>query len=150
MPLRTVRESFPSHGSSRSKISPVRDFPLSRGIRFIRERIITPQGSLAILVCGRVVCGRAAAFLRRQLRDASSDWRRLSFAFPGRRRFHILSCHERPDRRGHIRRITHRRWLLRSSQCCLCYPALRLGRPRTAWPRHLTAFPCSAFVTGWI
>jgi hypothetical protein len=26
---------------------------------------------------------------------------------------------------------------------------LRLGRPRTAWPGD-TAFPCSAFDTGWI
>src|SRR6185503_20294698 len=36
----------------------------------------------------------------RQLRDAPSDWRRSSFAFPGWRRFRILSCHSRPDRRG--------------------------------------------------
>ena len=33
-------------------------------------------------------------------------------------RFHILSCHFRPDRRGHIRRITRRHWLFRSSQGC--------------------------------
>ena len=54
----------------------------------------------------------------RQLRDAPSDWHRSSFAFPGLRRFRIRSCHARPDRRGHIRHATHRRWLLRSSQCC--------------------------------
>jgi hypothetical protein len=63
----------------------------------------------------------------RQLRDALSDWRRSSFAFPDVRRFHIRSCHSTPGRRGHIRRITHRRWLLRSSQCCFRFPALRLG-----------------------
>ena len=85
--------------------------------------------------------------LCQQLRDAPSDWPRLSFAFPGRKWFHMLSCHSRPDRRGHIRRITHRPWLLRSSQCCFRFPALRLGRPRTAWPGD-TAFPCSAFDTG--
>ena len=56
--------------------------------------------------------------LWRQLRDAPSDGHRSSFAFPGLRRFHRLSCHSRPDRRGHIGRVTHRRWLLRSSQCC--------------------------------
>ena len=85
----------------------------------------------------------------RQLRDAPSDWRRSSFALPGLRRFHICSCHARPDRRGHIQRITHWLWLLRSSQCCLRHPALRFGRPRTAWP-GTTAFPCSAFDTGGV
>jgi len=70
-----------------------------------------------------------------QLRDALSDWRRSSFAFPDMRRFHILSCHSTPGRRGHIRHVTWRHWLLRPSQCCLRFPALRLGRPRAAWPR---------------
>ena len=63
------------------------------------------------------------------------------------RRFHMLSCHSRPDRRGHVRRITHRLWLLRSSPCCLRFPALQLGRPQTAWP-GAAAFPCSVFDTG--
>src|SRR5664280_2940311 len=52
----------------------------------------------------------------RQLRDAPSDWRRSSFAFPGLRRFDIFSCHSRPDRRGRNRCVTQRHWLLRS-QC---------------------------------
>jgi hypothetical protein len=88
-----------------------------------------------------------ALLLWQQLRDAPSDWRRLSFAFRGRKWFHMLSCHSRPDRRGHIWRITLRHWLFRSSHCWLRCPALRLGRPRTAWPED-TAFPCSAFDTG--
>ena len=63
----------------------------------------------------------------RQLRDAPSDWRRSSFAFPGLRRFHRLSCHSRPDRRGPIRSITPRPWLLRSSQHCDVKPCLTVG-----------------------
>jgi hypothetical protein len=63
----------------------------------------------------------------RQLRDAPSDWRRSSFAFPGWRRFRILSCHSRPDRRGPIRSITPRPWLLRSSQHCDVKPCLTVG-----------------------
>ena len=66
-----------------------------------------------------------------QLRDAPSNWRCSSFAFPGVRRFRILSCHSRPDRRGHIRSITPRPWLLRSSPCCSCSPALRFGAATT-------------------
>ena len=42
----------------------------------------------------------------RQLRDAPSDGRRSSFAFPDLRRFHIRSRHSTPGRRGHIRRAT--------------------------------------------
>ena len=138
-----MRESFPSHGSSLSKDAPVRGIPLLdrnrrilRTYRNLREQLDNTglRPIWAVLLC-------------QQLRDAPSDWRRLSFAFPGRKWFRMLSCHSRPDRRGHIRRITHRRWLLRSSQCWLRYPALRLGRPRTAWPGD-TAFPCSAFDTG--
>ena len=67
-----------------------------------------------------------------QLRDAPSNWRCSSFAFPGVRRFRILSCHSRPDRRGHIRSITPRPWLLRSSPCCSCSPALRFGVATTS------------------
>ena len=42
----------------------------------------------------------------RQLRDAPSDGRRSSFAFPDWRRFHMLSCHSTPGRRGPIRHVT--------------------------------------------
>ena len=106
-------------------------------------RIVCLSGSLAILTCGR---SRWAPF-GPQLRDAPSDGRRSSFALPDSRRFHMLSCHSTPGRRGHIRSITDRPWLLRPSQGCVFYPALRLGRPRPAWPKN-AAFPCSAFDTG--
>jgi len=43
---------------------------------------------------------------------------RPSFAFLPCQWFCSCSCKERPDRRGLIRCITHRRWLLRSSYCC--------------------------------
>jgi len=39
----------------------------------------------------------------------------------------MRSCHSTPDRRGHIRSITDRPWLFRSSQCGAFCPALRLG-----------------------
>src|SRR5882757_1712246 len=47
--------------------------------------------------------------------------------------FRLLSCHFRPDRRGHIQRITRWPWLLRSSQCCalLTRLAVRSARWRT-------------------
>ena len=70
----------------------------------------------------------------RQFRDALSDRRRSSFAFPSLRRFHILSCHARPGRRGHIRRATAGLGffgLLNAASFC---PALRLGRPRPRDP----------------
>ena len=138
-----MRESFPSHGSSLSKKAPVRGIPLLDGNRCILRTYRNPCEQLD----NTGVRPIWAVLLWRQLRDAPSGWRRLSFAFPGRKWFHMLSCHSRPDRRGHIRRITHRPWLLRSSPCCFRFPALRLGRPRTAWPGD-TAFPCSAFDTG--
>ena len=73
--------------------------------------------------------------LRRTKRLAS-----LIICFSRLRRLHRLSFHSRPDRRGHIRCVTHRPWLLRSSQGCLRYPALRSGRPRPASP-GATPFP---------
>ena len=120
-PLRTVRESFPSHGSSLAKDTPRRGFPRLDGKGGIMRTHSNRIGQLGNT-------GLRPFTLRsigRQLRDAPSDWHRSSFAFPGLRRFHKLSCHSRPDRRGHIRHATHRRWLLRSSQCCACCPALR-------------------------
>jgi len=135
-PLRTVRESFPSHGSGLAKNSINSMHPAVHR---------NPLGQLG----NTRTWPFALRSSGRQLRDAPSDWRRSSFAFPGLRRFHMRSCHSRPDRRGRIRCVTHRLWLLRSSPCCSCYPALRLGRPRKAWP-GVAAFPCSAFDTGWI
>ena len=138
-----MRESFPSHGSGLSKDVPVRGVPLLDGNGCILEMHPKPSRQLG----NNCMWPFWLRSIGRQLRDAPSDWRRSSFAFPGLRRFRIRSCHARPDRRGRIRCITHRLWLLRSSQCCLRFPALRLGRPRTAWP-GLAAFPCSAFDTG--
>ena len=86
------------------------------------RRIVTLSGNLAILVGGRLGCAPLATAPGRTKRLAS-----LIICFSRLRRFHRLSCHSRPDRRGRIRCVTHRLWLLRSSQCCSCCPALRLG-----------------------
>ena len=126
-PLRTVRESFPSHGSSLSKAGLVRADPLHDGNRGILRTHRNPFGQLGN-TGGWPFSLRA---MGRQLRDAPSDWRRSSFAFPDWRRFHILSCHSTPGRRGHIRRATHRPWLLRPSQCCVFLPCLTVGATTT-------------------
>ena len=65
---------------------------------------------------------------------APSDGSRSSIAIPNGSGSTSLSRHSRPDRRGHIRPITGRLWLLRSSPCCSCCPALRFGRPRRRGP----------------
>ena len=101
-----------------------RNVPLLDKFVASRRRIVIHSGNLAILVVGRL--GRSFG---RQLRDAPSDGRRSSFAFPGLRRFHRLSCHSRPDRRGHIRPIAGRPWLLRSSHCRLPWAGLAVGLP---------------------
>ena len=52
-PLRTVRESFPSHGSNLSKASPFRATdPRPDGNRCLTERIVIPSNHLAIPGCG--------------------------------------------------------------------------------------------------
>jgi hypothetical protein len=130
---------------TRSKASLVRGDPLLDGKRFILRTHRSLFGQLGNTDL-RPFWLRS---LGRQLRDAPSDRRRSSFAFPGLRRFHMFSCHSTPGRRGHIRSITDRPWLFRPSQGCLRCPALRLGWPRPAWPGD-TAFPCSAYATGWI
>ena len=86
----------------------------------------------------------------RRLRDAPSDRRRSSFAFPVLRRFHILSCHARPDRRGSIRSITDRLLLLRSSPGRFPRACLAVGLPGNRPGGIPAAFPCSAFITGWV
>jgi len=138
-----VRESFPSHGSSLCKNTPVRGVPLLDVKRFILRTYRKPIEQLGNTRV-RPFC---AALLRATAPGRTKRLASLVICISRVRRFRMLSCHSRPDRRGHIRRITHRRWLLRSSQCWLRFPALRLGRPRTAWPGD-TAFPCSAFDTG--
>jgi hypothetical protein len=96
-PLRTVLESFPSYGSSPHKAKPVRADP-----RLNRPRPSLPSNHLAIL--GRSLNALLlfqAAVLRRINRRAS-----VVICFLSGYRFRILSCHFRPDRRGHIQRIT--------------------------------------------
>ena len=122
-PLRTVHETFASHSSSLSKARLVRAGPLLDGIRGVTNTHRMPLGQLG----NTDLWPLALRSCRRQFRDAPSDGRRSSFAFPDLRRFHMLSRHSTPDRRGHIRSITDRPWLLRPSQCGAFCPALRLG-----------------------
>jgi hypothetical protein len=73
-PLRTVLESFPSHGSSRHKVSLI---GLTRGLTGETTPLVhktTWQYSEAAMI--------RACSLRPALRDASTDERRSSFAFP--------------------------------------------------------------------
>ncbi len=82
--------------------------------------------------------------LRRTNRLAS-----IIICFSQFKRFHRFSDNERPDRRGHIRSITERLWLVRSSPCRLSWACLAVGLPWTSQGgMTLTAFPCSTFVTG--
>ena len=106
----------------------MRGVPLSDGTRCISRTHRTTLGQLGNTGIRPI----RAVLLCQQLRGALSGWRRLSFALPAWKWFRILSCHSRPDRRGHIRRITHRRWLLRSSQCCLRFPV----PPSRDWGGH--------------
>lgn len=118
-----MHETFASHSSSLSKAGLVRADPLLDRNPCILRTQRTPLGQLGntdLRPFGLRSVGR-------QLRDAPSDGRRSSFALPGLRRFHMLSCHSTPGRRGHIRSITDRPWLFRPSQCCAFCPALRLG-----------------------
>src|SRR6267154_6690194 len=54
--LRTVRESFPSHGSNLSKASPFRTDPRFDGPRCIIIRNVILSDNLAILGCGLRDC----------------------------------------------------------------------------------------------
>jgi hypothetical protein len=85
--------------------------------------------------------------LRRTNRLAS-----IIICFSQFKRFHRFSDNERPDRRGRIRSITERLWLVRSSPCRLPWACLAVGLP---WNRQggilvSTAFPCSALTTRWV
>ena len=62
---------------------------------------------------------------------APSNGCRSSIAFPSRSGSTDLSCLSRPGRRGHVRFITNRPWLLRPSQCCSCWPCLAVGLTTT-------------------
>jgi hypothetical protein len=80
--------------------------------------------------------------LRRINRQAS-----VVICFLNEKRFEVLSCHFRPDRRGRIRCITHRPWLLRSSQCCSPRTRLAVRSARSRGRAGLAAFPCSTTFT---
>jgi hypothetical protein len=135
-PLRTVRERFRSHGSSLAKDTSVVRVPRRDGKRGVMRTHPNHIGQLGNT-------GLRPFTLRsigRQLQDAPSDWHRSSFAFPGLRRFHRLSCHSRPDRRGRIRHVTYRHWFLRSSQCCLRSPCLAVGVATNGVAQRLQRF----------
>jgi len=125
-----VRESFPSHSSSLSKAKLVRADPLRVG----KRRILRTHRNPFVQLGNTGLWPFDLRSFGRQFQVAPSDWRRSSFAFPGWKWFHMLSCHSTPGRRGPIRSITDRPWLFRPSQCCLRFPALRLGRPRPRGP----------------
>ena len=132
-----MHETFASHSSSLSKARLIRGDPLLGRKRCILRTHRSPLGQLGNTGLWPFTLRSAW----QQLRDAPSDGRRSSFAFPDLRRFHMLSRHSTPDRRGHIRAITDRPWLLRSSPCDAFCPALRLGghdqRGPSAPPFHV-------------
>jgi hypothetical protein len=124
-PLRTVRESFPSHGSSLSKIS------LCRGDPAITLLLLI---AFAIRTCSLLASCRNRSQWDFQSRclaeDAPTDrLRSVVICFSSGRRFYGLSCKERPDRRGHIQSVTDRHWLLRSSQRRLPWARLAVSLP---------------------
>jgi hypothetical protein len=142
-PLRTVRESFPSHGSSLAKANPAWVDPLPDEIRCATRTQRNPLGQLgntrvwALTLCS---CGQ-------QLRDALSDWHRSSFAFPGGGASTcFLAMFDRTD--VGISGTLHPGFsFFGLPNAAPALPALRWGRPRPAWPRT-AAFPCSAFDAG--
>ena len=122
-----MHETFASHSSSLSKAGLVRADPLLDEPRCIVRTHRIPLAQLG----NTGLWPLSLRSIGRQLRDAPSDWRRSSFAFPDLRRFHMLSCHSTPDRRRHIRHITWRHWLLRPSQGCDSFPRLAVWATTT-------------------
>ena len=94
-PLRTVLESFPSYGSSPHKDSHDISGPAVRHSASRPGNLAVPTGSRATL------CSVEVTAPGRINRQAS-----VVICFPGIWRFSWLSYHFRPDRRGHIQRIT--------------------------------------------
>ena len=95
-PLRTVLESFPSYGSS----------PLKARHILWPTRCLTRDksrfGNLAILTGSRFTLRSFEATAPRRINRRVS----VVICVLGIGRFHWLSCHFGPDRRGHIQRIT--------------------------------------------
>ena len=115
-PLRTVLESFPSYGSSPSNqysvIWALGGNSLELPLQYALAAIEPAFGGRSNQWNSTLWAGRKTHQLIAQ----------LSFAFLSSRWFYQFSCKEGPDRRGHIQRITHWPWLLRSSQCCSSNP----------------------------
>jgi hypothetical protein len=122
-PSEPCMKAFPSHGSSLTKAPPDVEDPLPR-----RE-----AGSLSTPGCqpGRLGNTELWPFCA-ELHGATTPGRTERLASPiicfsQLKRFHMLSCQVRPDRRGHISRVTRKLWLFRSSQCCACSACLTVG-----------------------
>jgi hypothetical protein len=143
--MRTVRESFPSHGSSLTKAPPDGEDPQPRDKPGVWRLLAECLGHLAILECGRY----ALCFLGQQLQDAPSDGHRSSFAFPGwKGSTFVLATLDQTD--VGLSDALHLGFsFFGRPNAAPAEPALRLGRPRPAWPRT-AAFPCSAFDTGYV
>ena len=100
-PLRTVRESFPSYGSSNANLLAAGRSGGDRKATFALLMGYSPDTSHMGCVPEDASAASAAVFCFLPV------WRLGPF-----------SRNASPDRRGRIRCITHRHWLLRSSQCC--------------------------------
>ena len=136
-PLRTVRESFPSYGSSPHKDShdisgPAVPHSANRG------RAAWQYRPAAALRC---------APLRQQLQDASTDWRRSSFAFLGYGG--STGCPTISDQTD-VGISSALPLALASSVFPMLRPLTRLAvrSVRSRGRTGLAAFPCSANFTG--
>jgi hypothetical protein len=78
-PLRTVRESFPSHGSSLVK----KHLWCEMFHCSIKSVQLTLHPNFYVQLGNTRMWPFTLRSIGRQLRDALSDWRRSSFAFPG-------------------------------------------------------------------
>ena len=157
-PLRTVLESFPSHGSSISKApikepanqSPVTsylaDCTLLNGSRFTRRWKVAPAGSPSrerdvdgtAVICNTAFTGSAVSGVPRHPREVCSLPLR-SRNVSRRVMLQRMGCAIR------IRSITERHWLSPSS-----LTRSPFGQPYgfpTSWKRSATGLPCSAGMT---
>ena len=100
-------DSVGTHNSSLSKAKLVRADPLRVG----KRRILRTHRNPFVQLGNTGLWPFDLRSFGRQFQDAPSDGRRSSFAFPGWKWFHMLSCHSTPGRRGRIRSITDRPWL---------------------------------------
>ena len=135
-PLRTVRESFPSYGSSLHK---VRAWPIGPA-RLTRPTSLTPLGNTGLRSFWSCCLGQ-------QLRDASADRRRPSFAFLGASdSTGVLAISDRTD----VGLSSALPLALASSVFPKLRPLTRLAvrSARSRGRTGLAVFPCSANSTG--